>query len=205
MTIIPSDLSAQDPHYRRAFMNTLPGPRSAHLIATKGHRGNENVAVFNTVVHLQASPAMMAFVLRPLTVPRETYHNILATGHYTINTIHPAWLDAAHQTSANYPVGVSEFAEVGLATHYSELVKAPYVADSPVKIGLEYVETHEITGGTRLIVGRVIEIILPDETGIIAETGHVNHGKLDSLVVAGLDTYYTLDKGRRMDYARTKK
>jgi flavin reductase (DIM6/NTAB) family NADH-FMN oxidoreductase RutF len=205
MTITPTDLLAQDTHYRRAFMNTLPGPRSAHLIATKGHRGSENVAVFNTIVHLQASPAMIAFVLRPLTVPRETYHNILATGHYTINTIHPTWLDAAHQTSANYPIGVSEFTEAGLETHYSKTVKAPYVANSPVKIGLEYVETHEIHGGTRLVVGRVIEIILPDEEGVIAETGHVNHGKLDSLVVAGLDTYYTLGKGRRMNYARTKK
>lgn len=205
MIITPADLAAQPANYRRDLINTLPGPRGAHLIATRGHRGSENVAVFNTVVHLQASPAMLAFILRPLTVPRETYHNILATGHFTINTIHPDWLDAAHQTSANYPVGVSEFAATGLATYYSANVKAPYVASSPVKIGLEYVETHEIHGGTRLVVGRVIEIILPDEEGIVAETGHLNHGKLDSLVVAGLDNYYTLGKGRRMPYARHQK
>ncbi|MEM9835407.1 MAG: flavin reductase [Bacteroidota bacterium] len=203
MVITADELLTKDQHYRRAFMNTLPGPRSAHLIGTKGHRGNENLAVFNTVVHLQASPPMLGFVLRPLTVPRETYHNILATGHYTINTIHPNWLAKAHQASANYPVGTSEFAAVGLHPHYSETIKAPYVEESPIKIGLEYVETHEITGGTRFVVGRVVEIILPDGAAV-ASTGHLDHHQLDSMVVAGLDTYHQLHPGERLAYARVE-
>lgn len=191
----------QDAHFRRAFMNTLPGPRTAHLIGTKAHRGNENLGVFNTIVHLQASPPMMAFVLRPLTVPRETYHNILATKHYTINTVHPDWLEAAHQASANYPVGTSEFTATGLNTWYSEAHQAPYVAQSPVKIGLEYVETHELTGGTRLIVGRVLEIIIEAETAIGPE-GHIDHEQLETTVVAGLDRYYQLNDGQAKNYAR---
>ena len=202
MTISLDDILAQDSMYRRHFMNTLPGPRGVHLIGTKGHRGNENLGVFSSVVHLQASPPLLGFVLRPLTVPRETYHNILATRHYTINTLQASWLEAAHQTSANYPVGTSEFSATGLEIFYSDQLKAPYVARSPVKIGLEYVETHAIHGGTQFVVGRILEVILPNDE-VIAETGHVNHLALESLTVAGLDTYYELKTNRQLPYART--
>ncbi|MEL6274625.1 MAG: flavin reductase, partial [Bacteroidota bacterium] len=197
MTLSLADILAQDSMFRRHFMNTLPGPRGVHLIGTKGHRGNENLGVFSSVVHLQASPPMLGFVLRPLTVPRETYHNILAIGHYTINTLQPHWLEAAHRTSANYPVGVSEFTATGLQPHYSERLKAPYVAQSPVKIGLEYVETHIITGGTQFVVGKIIEVILPNEE-VVADTGHINHILLESLTVAGLDTYYELKNSHKL-------
>lgn len=195
---------ALDSHYRRAFLNTLPGPRTAHLIGTRGHRGNENLGVFNTVVHLQASPPMLGFILRPLTVPRETFHNILATRHYTINTVQPQWLDLAHQSSANYPVGSSEFEAVGLKPHYSETIKAPYVSESPVKIGLEYVEHHQLTGGTTFVIGRVLEVIIADETAV-ADSGHVNHEQLETMIVAGLDRYYQTGKGTAKDYARVPK
>ncbi|PHI20193.1 flavin oxidoreductase [Lewinellaceae bacterium SD302] len=203
MRLSLADILAKDGHFRRNFMNTLPGPRTAHLIGTKGHRGNENLGVFNTVVHLQASPPLMGFILRPLTVPRETYHNILANRHYTINTIHPDWLDAAHQSSANYPVGTSEFAATNLKAHYSEGHQAPYVAGSPVKIGLEYVETHQLHGGTSFVIGRVIEVILENEQAI-SESGHLNHELLETMTVAGLDRYYLPQKEQQKEYARVK-
>lgn len=205
MTISLEEIMAQDGHYRRAFMNTLPGPRTAHLIGTKGHRGNENLGVFNTIVHLQASPPMLGFILRPLTVPRETFHNILATRHYTINTVQPEWLDRAHQSSANYPVGTSEFAAVGLQPHYSATVKAPYVQASPVKIGLEYVAHHQLAGGTTFVIGRVLEVIISEGEGALADSGHLDHAQLETMTVAGLDRYYQTGKGFDKDYARVPK
>ncbi len=197
------DILGQESHYRRNFMNSLPGPRTAHLIATKGHRGNENIGVFNTIVHLQASPPMLGFILRPLTVARETYHNILANKHYSINTVAPTFLAAAHQCSANYPVGQSEFAATGLSPHYTNTLKAPYVAEALIKIGLEYVESHQIAGGTLLVVGRVLEVILPEE--VVGQEGHIDHQKLDTMVVAGLEQYYRLQDGARKGYAKATK
>lgn len=203
MTISLDEILAQDSHYRRAFMNTLPGPRTAHLIGTKSHRGIDNLGVFNTVVHLQASPPMMGFILRPLTVPRETFHNILANQHFTINTVQPDWLDKAHQCSANYPVGESEFEAVGLSPRFSSTLKAPYVAESPVQIGLEYVEYHQLAGGTSFVIGRVLEVHLQDETAL-ASSGHLNHELLETMTVAGLDRYYEPSRQRKKDYARVK-
>lgn len=195
------DILGMDSGYRRHFMNTLPGPRGVHLLGTKGHRGVENVAVFSSVVHIGATPPLLGFILRPLTVPRHTYHHMLANGHFTLNTIHPEFLRQAHQTSANYPLEVSEFAETGLTPFYTDRLKAPYVAESKVKIGLELAEQHEIkSNGTLFLVGKVLEVLLEDDA--VGESGHVDHARLQPVTVAGLDTYFEIGPGQRLPYAR---
>lgn len=197
-----SDILAQESMYRRHFMNTLPGPRGVHMVGTKGYRGAENIGVFSSFVHISASsPPLLGFIMRPLTVPRDTYHNIKANKWFTINTLHPDFLEKAHQTSANYPTGTSEFAATGLTPEYSDNCLAPYVAESQVKIGLTFEEEHKISGiETFFIVGRVQEIFLPDEA--VATTGHVDHELLQTMSVAGLDHYHEVGKGKRMPYAR---
>lgn len=202
MHLLLDDILALDAMFRRHFMNTLPGPRGVHLVGTKGYRGTENLGVFSSVVHISASsPPLLGFIMRPLTVPRDTYHNIKANKWFTINTLHPDFLDEAHQTSANYPTGESEFAATGLTPEYSESCKAPYVAESRVRLGLTLEEEHKISGiETFFVVGRVREIFLPDEA--VAATGHVDHEMLRTMSVAGLDNYHEVGKGKRMPYAR---
>jgi flavin reductase (DIM6/NTAB) family NADH-FMN oxidoreductase RutF len=200
--LLLDDILALDSMYRRHFMNTLPGPRGVHLVGTKGYRGAENLGVFSSFVHISASsPPLLGFIMRPLTVPRDTYHNIKANKWFTVNTLHPDFLDKAHQTSANYPTGESEFAATGLTPEYSEVCKAPYVAESRVRLGLTFEEEHKISGiETYFIVGRVREIFLPDAA--VAATGHVDHELLQTMSVAGLDNYHEVGKGRRLPYAR---
>ena len=201
MHLLLDDILALDSMYRRHFMNTLPGPRGVHLLGTKGYRGVENVAVFSSVVHIGATPPLLGFLMRPLTVPRQTYHNILANRDFTLNTIHPDFLEPAHQTSANYPLGVSEFAATGLTPFYTENCKAPYVKESRVKIGLAFAEQHEIqSNGTLFIVGKVKEVIV--EENAVLESGHVDHAQLDPVTVAGLDLYYQMGEGKQLPYAR---
>ena len=199
MHLTPTDIT--DRAYRRNFFNTLPGPRGVHLIGTKGHRGTENLGVFSSVIHLGASPALLGFHLRPLTVPRHTYHHLRAQGWFTLNTLHPDILEQGHQTSANYPLGTSEFSATGLTPEYSELCKAPYVREAQVRIGLTFEEEHHIAAnGTLFIVGRVQEVFVPEEA--VAEDGHVDHERLATLTVAGLDTYFRPGPATRLPYAR---
>ncbi|TXF89915.1 flavin reductase [Neolewinella aurantiaca] len=196
------DILAQESMYRRHFMNSLPGPRGVHLVGTKSYRGTENIGVFSSFVHISASsPPLLGFIMRPLTVPRDTYHNIKSGKWFTINTLHPDFLKQAHQTSANYAHDESEFAATGLTPEYSDECKAPYVAESKIRIGLTFEEEHKISGiETYFIVGRVREIFLPDEA--VATTGHVNHELLQTMSVAGLDNYHQVGKSKRMPYAR---
>ncbi len=201
MHLTAKDFPEMERFFRRNFFNTLPGPRGLHLIGTKGHRGVENLGLFSSVVHIGATPPHLGFIMRPLTVPRHTYHHMKAQGHFTLNTVDESILAAAHQSSANYPIEESEFAAVGLTPYYSEGHKAPYVAESQIKIGLEYVEDHYLkSNDTLFVVGKIIEVIVPD--AVIAESGHVEHDQIDTLTVAGLDTYFKTNQVARLAYPR---
>ncbi|MEO0340953.1 MAG: flavin reductase [Bacteroidota bacterium] len=192
---------SKERYYRRDFFNTLPGVKNLQLIGTQGENGIANLGLFNSLVHIGANPPMLGFIMRPLTVPRQTYENIKANRYYTFNQVHRGILDAAHQASAKYTKEQSEFEAVGLYPQYTNLVKAPYVAEAKVKIGMEYLEEYEIkANGTILVIGKVIEVILPEE--VISETGHIDTAVLDGVGVAGLDAYYGLEYLGKKAYPR---
>ncbi|HKK74643.1 MAG TPA: flavin reductase [Saprospiraceae bacterium] len=196
-----ADILQMDRHQRRNFVNTLSGIKNAQLIGTRSADGVDNLGLFNSVVHIGATPPSLGFIMRPLTVERQTYNNIKALGHYTLNQINRNIYEQAHQASAKYDAGRSEFEATGLTPYFSDRCKAPYVKEAQIKIGLEFAEEHYIQiNHTWLIVGRIVEVILPGEA--IAETGHVDTAALDGVGVSGLDTYYDLEKIGILPYAR---
>ena len=190
-----------DQRYRSTLLNSLSGFKNTHLIGTIGLRGETNLGIFSSIVHIGANPPHLGFIMRPLTVPRATYHNIKANKYFTLNSVQEEILDKAHQTSANYPWRTSEFTECGLTEEYTPLVKAPYVKESVVKLGLEFVEEHHIkANGTIFIVGKVVEVIFPDEC--VEKDGYFDAGQAGSLSCNGLDAYYRTEKIKRLPYAR---
>ncbi|MGL1475081.1 flavin reductase, partial [Vibrio parahaemolyticus] len=81
----------------------------------------------------------------------------------------------AHQCSAKYEEGVSEFKEVGLEPEYMEGIAAPFVKESHIKFGCELVQKIDIEwNGTYLIIGKIIKIVVPDE--YIAVDGFIDLG-----------------------------
>ena len=125
--------------YRAAFINSLSGFKSANLIGTISSEGKTNLAIFSSVIHVGANPPLMGFLMRPVSVERHTYNNIKETGHFTINHINKEIFKQAHQTSASYEKDISEFDACGLTPEYTETIKAPYVKESKIKIGLKFV------------------------------------------------------------------
>ncbi|MGB3802095.1 MAG: flavin oxidoreductase, partial [Lewinella sp.] len=79
--------------------------------------------------------------------------------------------------------------------------KAPYVRESPIKLGLTLEEEYPIkANGTLFVIGRVQEIFVPDEA--VADTGHVDHEMLKTLTAVGLDIYQQSTNSVRLSYAR---
>lgn len=196
-----ADIAAMPRIPRLNFFNSLSGFKSPFLIGTIDERQHTNLAIFNSLVHIGSDPAFLGFIMRPLTVPRHTYHNILAKKYFTINLVHEGILEQAHQTSADYPWRKSEFEACGLTPQFSELLPAPYVQEARVKMGLQFEEEHRIqANGTILVVGRVLEVFLPEES--LSESGHFNPETCGTLAVAGLDTYYRAEQVARLGYAR---
>ena len=187
--------------FRLKFINSISGYKGVHLIGTKDKSDTTNLAIFNSIVHIGSSPPLIGFIMRPLTVERNTYTNIMDTGYYTINHVHRSFLKRAHFTSAKFPVSVSEFDECNLTPEYSNSFFAPFVGESSVKLGLKLKEDIEIeANGTRLIIGEVQEVLIEDD--FIEEDGQIDLAKAKDVCVTGLNQYSTVSKTLKIPYAR---
>ncbi len=122
--------------YRANFVNSLSGFKSVSFIVTINQKGITNLTIFSSVIHLGSDPALIGFVNRPIKAAPHTLAIIQSTGTCTINHIHPAFLELAHQTSAKYPEEVSDFDELGLTAEWIETIEAPFVKESIVKYAL---------------------------------------------------------------------
>ena len=186
---------------RLIFINSLSGYKCPCLIGTTDGKGTHNLAIFNSVMHIGSNPALLGLIMRPLTVERHTYNNIISTGHYTINHVHTGILKQAHQTSANYPADVDEFEMVGLTPQFMNGCPSPFVGESRVSIGLSLEEEIDVkSNGTKLLVGKIELIDIPD--GAQREDGSLDLVYCDTVAVSGLHSYYKTELLERHSYAR---
>ena len=194
-------IAAMDKKYRASLINSLSGFKSVSLIGTINKNKKENLAIFSSVVHIGSYPALIGFIQRPHSVERHTLENILETSFYTINHISKSIYKQAHQTAARYEKNSSEFTEVGLTPEFRENFIAPYVLESSVKYGLEFVERVDLKiNDTILIIGQVVEILIPEN--LITEDGYLDIEKGSSLTCSGLDSYHTTERIARLSYAK---
>ena len=202
MHITKEDVKAMDRIDRLNLINSLSGIKPVNLIGSVDADGNENLAIFSSVMHLGSNPALFGFILRPQgDVRRHTYENLQATGEYTINFVHTTFMRQAHYTSIKTEAGVSEFDISGLTPEHTADFKAPFVKESNIKLGMSFQQEVPIElNGTSLIIGQVEHIILPD--GAMDDGGHLDLGAHSVTGLSGLNTYYSLKREARYPYVR---
>lgn len=201
MLITKENILSFEKLYRTNVVNSLSGFKSANLVGTISVDGKANLAIFSSVLHVGANPPLMGFLMRPVSVERHTYNNIKETGFFTINHIKKEIFKQAHQTSARYDENISEFDACGLTPEYTETIKAPYVKESKIKIGLKFLEEQEIkSNGTIFIVGEILEVILPDD--IVLADGFVDTEKAGTITIGSLDSYHETKRIARLSYAK---
>ena len=187
--------------YRIQLVNSLSGFKSANLIGTSNEQGIHNLAIFSSVVHLGASPALVGFITRPNTVVRHTLENIQQTKQFTINQVNDRFWQEAHQTSARYDAGECEFKQTGLTPQIIEGVKAPFVKESQLKYALKLKEIVPIQlNGTLLVIGEITDILCDEEA--IKSDGYIDIESLNTVMVSGLDSYHTSKRLSRLSYAK---
>ncbi len=196
-----SELQTWDRFTRANFINSLSGFKSLSLIGTVNSNGVSNLAVFSNIVHLGADPALIGFVNRPLSAAPHTLTNIQETGFYTVNLVTESIYKQAHQTSAKYPDGVSEFEMTGLTEQFRDGCSAPFVAESPVQylLKLEQVIPIELNG-TFFVIGSLQEAYVPAE--IKEEDGFLDLAKAGIITSLGTSGYYKTDKIDNLPYAK---
>ena len=191
------------PRIRRLnLINSITGIKPANLIGTISDEGIPNLAIFSSVVHLGSRPALLGFVSRPSgEVRRHTHENIAANGYYTINHVHPHFIEQAHYTSAKFEEEVSEFEACRFTEEYLFDFKAPFVKESQLKIGMKFLQEIPIEfNGTILVIGEVEHIVVADEA--VDAEGHINLNKTNSVGISGLNSYYQFEKLAQFPYAR---
>lgn len=187
--------------YRANFVNSLSGFKSINLVGTINAQKQSNLAIFSSVFHLGAHPPLMGMIVRPSTVERHTYENILETKMYTLNHIQEHFVIKAHQTAARYSRETSEFKATGLNEEYKTDFIAPFVKESVIKLGLELKEKINLKiNGTILLIGEIKHVYINEEH--VAKDGYIDLEKSGSITCSGLDTYHKTQKLMRLSYAK---
>ncbi|TRX21136.1 flavin reductase family protein [Flavobacterium franklandianum] len=199
--ISKEEISKMEKVERLNLINSCTGYKSANLIATKSAEGKSNVAIFSSVTHLGSDPALIGFIMRPTTVPRDTYRNIRETGFFTVNHITADMIADAHHTSANYELGVSEFDKTNLEEEYKNDIEIPFVKGSPVQLYCKYVNEYCIKENDTIHIIASIENLFFDEN-LRHPDGWLQIDKGNVIALNGLDGYCLPKLVDRFQYAR---
>lgn len=193
-----------DKNKRGNFINSLSGYKSANLVGTINAKNITNLSLISSAFHLGADPALIGFIIRPDSVPRHTLLNLRENKLCTLNHVHKAMIEQAHQTSARYADDQSEFLEVGLTEEFYPGFGAPFVQESKLKMACEMREEIKIQqNGTHLIVCEIMNVFMPES--IISNDGYVDLEQIDSVAISGLDSYHEVKKLFRLSYAKPNK
>lgn len=193
-----------DKIYKINLINSCSGFKSANLLGSVSKEAIPNVAVFSSVTHLGSNPPTLGFILRPTTVPRDTYKNIKENGSFTINHIYEDIIEDAHHTSAKYPEKISEFNVTNLEEEYKGDFKAPFVKNAPVQMSMKFIEEIYIPSNeVVLIVSQIEELYVKDE--LLQKDGLINLSKGNVVTINGLDTYAIPKFKKQLSYQRPKK
>lgn len=187
---------------RLNIINSVTGIKPGNLIGTKSLKGETNLAIFSSLIHLGSNPALLGFIVRPANkIRRDTYQNILETGYYTINHITNKITKKAHYSSIKFSSDISEFDKLNLTEEYLNGFEVPFLKESTVKIGMKFQEEIDIkSNGTKLIIGEIIHLNIPEKA--LSSEGYLNLEQLDTIGIGGLNSYYQLTLKEQYPYAR---
>jgi flavin reductase (DIM6/NTAB) family NADH-FMN oxidoreductase RutF len=200
-TFTSKELAEQEKRYRTNFINSLSGFKSLQLLGSTNADGQPNLAVFNSIFHVGANPPYVGLVVRPDGPEHDTLKNIVSKGFYTLNNVCEEFYQQAHQTSARYASGESEFTACDLTEEIIADFPVPFVKESSIQIGLKLKETLSVaSNGTTIIIGEIVLIRIDKK--YLLDDGMVDLEAAGSITVAGLDSYHRTQKIGRLAYAK---
>ena len=199
-----ADFLSWERFYRANVISGLSGFKPAFLIGTQDLSGRPNLALFQNIVHLGANPALIGLVNRPREASPHTLANLEATGWLSLNAVGASFVEQAHQCSAKYEDGISEYDATGLTLLQRPGIPVPFVAESPVQVVLRVEQVMPLPlNGTHFIIGSVQQFFLAD--GLLGPDGYLCAEKADLVCTAGLDAYYLPARIGRFAYAKPGK
>lgn len=196
-------LESLDKVFRLNLINSITGIKPANLIGTTNKHGDDNLAIFSSIVHISSNPPLIGFIsrLRGGQKPNNTVDNILKTRKYTINAVPTHMIKEAHNTSGKHEQHLDEFEICKINKTHIDQFEAPFVANSPIKIGMLFKEAVPINSNNALlIIGQVDQLII--DKNIVNDAGQLNLELANLAGISGLNAYYKLSKLNEFDYVK---
>lgn len=165
---------------RYKLVTAVVVPRPIAWVSTLGRGGGVNLAPYSFFGLMGSDPAVVAFAPgdRPDGTPKDTALNIGSGGEFTVNLVSAELAGAMNATATDFPYGLGEPQEVGVALAPGVRVRVPRVAASPAALECREVQTVQI-GRTRVVLGEVLGLHLWRRALLDAERHHVDTAALD--------------------------
>jgi flavin reductase (DIM6/NTAB) family NADH-FMN oxidoreductase RutF len=163
--INPNDLPLQDSSH---LLTDIVVPRPIAWVSTVDENGVFNLAPFSDYSIVSSFPMVVAFSVGSYRDGRkkDTLRNIELSKEFVINVVTEKLASAMNVTSAPYSREVSEFVKAGLTVIKADMIKAPMVAESPVKMEccvIQIIEFGKAPVTSNLILGAVLRVHVADE------------------------------------------
>ncbi len=184
--------------------NALVVPRPIGWISSVDADGVVNLAPYSFFNGVAYTPPQVMF---SATGPHEagglkdTIANIEATGGYVVNLATWETREAMNRSASPAPHDVDEFEVARLTKAPAELVAAPRVAESPVHLECEYLQTVPLLSTrpdqpANMVIGKVVGVHIDDA---VLVDGMVDFARLDVIGRLGYMDYVRVRDVFRMD------
>ena len=152
------DLTSLPSRTRANLINKMAGFKSPVLVGTITKKGQNNLSIVSSLVHLGSSPGLLGMNLRPRTeMYSHTLKNIESKKQFTVSFIDKSIYNKSHLCSAKLPENESEFKYSGLTPEFNMGANwsTPHVAESKIQIGLELSDIFRLKNKCNFIVGEI--------------------------------------------------
>jgi len=153
------DPAVQAPHNNYKLLIGCIVPRPIAFVSTLSPEGVRNLAPFSFFNAVCGNPPVVSFASGVRHPPKDTLTNVRATGEFVVNIVTEEIAEKMNLTSGEYPADIDEFEIAGLTPMPSDLVKPPYVRESPVNMECKLIQIVDISAnvlGGSLVIGEVI-------------------------------------------------
>ena len=169
-------------------------PRPIGWIGSCDDQGRVNLAPYSFFNALGSHPNMIAFSSDGL---KDSARNSRATGEFTFSLATLPLAQKMNLSSAKLENGRNEFDFAGLTMASSNLVRPPFVGESPAALEckvVHFIELEDVNNkatGSYLTIGQVVATHIKDE---FIRDGRFDAVKAQTIARCGYNDYATLDE-----------
>jgi flavin reductase (DIM6/NTAB) family NADH-FMN oxidoreductase RutF len=109
---------------------------------------------------------------------KDTGANVRARGEFVVNLVSDDNLEQMNISAIEFPPNIDEFAEAGITSAPSTLIKTPRIAESHVAFECKLVQIVELGNMRSLVLGEILAMHVNDDAVIDAARCYIDTPKL---------------------------